>query len=300
LNTQNFYEKIIEHYKREEVRKEILKFSDGRWIAIHCELKDKSGRNLMFRYRKDGTPLTIRNSEDVLEILNAFKKMRPRTFYASAIKYSKIKEKEDVKNLDNSISSMPTWDIDLEKKDWRLAVNAAKLIRKVLESEGITRSIMFKWSGEGMHVHINEKAFSDEVFKRINPLDLAYSVTEYIIKKIRYDVPSGVRVDNEIDPQRVFTIPLSIHRSLNRVSVMISPDNLDSFDISWVNIDNYVHYKEWDKFEKGEADDLVEKAYKEIGGYPYTRSTQRRKEIGKEITDKIKEIEEKLKREGYL
>lgn len=294
------FEKVLEHYSKKEVKEEIFSFSKNRWVAVHCQKKDKKNRNLMFRYKKDGHPLVIDDPNDIEAIMKSLKIFLPRTFYSSVLRFNRILLEEDVREPSNAIAAIPTWDIDLEKDDWRLAISAAKLILKALESENVSKSVIFKWSGEGMHVHINDNAFSSEIYERIHPLDLAYSVTEYIIRKIKKDLPVGVRVDNEIDPQRVFTAPLSLHRSLDRVAVVIERNSLDSFNLSWVNIDGYTHFSGWKIFEKGEADDLARKAFSEVGGYPSSRKVVSRRDLGKDISDKIKELEKKLKDEGYL
>jgi hypothetical protein len=254
----------------------------------------------MFRYSKDGKPLVVEAPNDVSKILENLKIFYPRTFYSSVLCFSKVSTGEDIKDLSNAISAMPTWDIDLEKNDWKLAISAAKLVLKAIESENISRSIILKWSGEGMHVHINDNAFSTEVYEKIHPLDLAYSITEYVIRKIRKDLPIGVRVDNEIDPQRVFTAPLSLHRTLDRVAVVIEKNSLDSFNLSWVDVNSYIHFNNWKIFERGEADDLARKAFSEIGGYPSSRKIVTKKDVGKDISNKIKEIEKRLRDEGYI
>ncbi|MEM3636287.1 MAG: hypothetical protein QW260_01925 [Thermoproteota archaeon] len=299
-SNQMDFEKVLEHYSKKEVKEEILSFSKSRWVAIHCQKKDKKNRNLMFRYEKDGHPLVVEDANDVEAIVKSLKIFSPRTFYSSVLRFNRILLEDDVKNLSNAIAAMPTWDIDLEKGDWKLAIVAAKLILKTLESENISKSIILKWSGKGMHVHINDNAFSSEIYEKIHPLDLAYSFTEFVIRKIKRDLPGGVRVDNEIDPQRVFTAPLSLHRNLDRVAVVIERNSLDSFNLSWVSVDGYIHFNGWKTFEKGEADDLAKKAFSEIGGYPSQRKIVSRKDLGKDISDKIRTLEKKLKDEGYL
>lgn len=297
---QTNFEKVLEHYSKKEVKEEIVSFSKNRWVAVHCQKKDKKNRNLMFRYKKDGRPLVVNAPNDIEAIMKSLRIFLPRTFYSSMLRFNRILFEEDVRNLSNATAAMPTWDIDLEKDDWKLVIFVAKLILKALESENVSKSVIFKWSGEGMHVHINDSAFSSEIYEKIHPLDLAYSVTEYIIRKIRKDLPIGVRVDNEIDPQRVFTAPLSLHRNLDRVAVVIERNSLDSFNLSWVSIDSYIHFNGWKNFEKGEADDLAKKAFLEIGGYPSSHKVVRKKDLGKDISDKLKEIEKKLRDEGYL
>ena len=152
----------------------------------------------------------------------------------------------------------------------------AKEIVTLLESERVRESVFIKWSGRGAHVHIHQSSFSTGLLRRINPLDAAYAIVEYVNTKLRskyveiaakHDTRE-LSVENEMDLQRVFTCPLSLHRSLNLVAVCFPPDVLDDFNPDWASLGRYRHWKDWDRFREAEVDDLAKKAYQAVGAYP--------------------------------
>ena len=273
---------ILKHYEDELVKKEIARFSAGRWVAIHCQSLDKSGRPYLLRYfrrAKRKVPLTIHEPEDVSFIIERFKKVEPRTFYASINVYKKLSAAEDTRNLENIAYCLPTWDIDNKIEKWEATVEVAREILKFLRLHGVEDSVFLKWSGNGMHIHIHHRAFSERLLERIHPLDIAYSVVEYVNMKLHgkyLEIAAkhsarNLRVENKIDIQRVFTCPLSLHRNLDVVAVCIDPDTLDDFSISWVSLENFKHWESWNRYIEGEADSLAMKAYETVGGYPLRR-----------------------------
>jgi len=274
------FEKIVaSHYNNGEVQEEIVKFSHNRWVAIHCEFLNPQGYQVLLRYQrtgKDKTPLTIARPEDVPMFLKRFERLKPRTFYASANVYKELTRPEHVKSLGNIAFCLPTWDIDNTLDMWEATIAAAKEIVNFLKKERVSESVFLKWSGKGAHVHIHHRAFSTNVLRGINPLDAAYAIVEYVNAKLRSNYieiaakhnARELSIENEIDLQRVFTCPLSLHRSLNFVAVCFSPDMLDNFSPDWIELGRYRHWKEWDRFEEGEADDLAKKAYQTVGAYP--------------------------------
>jgi len=273
------YEKIVSHYNREKVKEEIARFSRGRWVAIHCQVKDERGRPYLLRYRRFKrwkAPLKIERPEDVPSLLNRFRKLQPRTFYASANVYRELATQEHVRSLDNVSFCLPTWDIDNKLADWKATVETAREIVGFLNEEGVSNSVFLKWSGNGLHVHVHHKAFSDELLTKLHPLDAAYAAVEYVNAKLRVRYveiarkhkAKSLRVENKMDPQRVFTCPLSLHRHLNVVAVCISPKALDEFSPEWLSPENYEHWSGWNNHVRGEADRLARKAYELVGGYP--------------------------------
>ncbi|MGQ9513870.1 MAG: hypothetical protein ACUVTL_02290 [Thermoproteota archaeon] len=272
---------IEEHYSRPEVKEEIARFSRGRWIGIHCSLKTKDGRPILLRYDRE-KPINISNESQVVELLSKFKKLRPRTIYATANIYSKLFSRSDVSSLKNIVGCMPTWDLDNELDDWRATIEAAREIRDFLESKGISISII-KWSGRGVHVHIHQNSISKAFRKKVHPLDIAYAIVEFTnlkLKKRFDDIRSRMRskklsVDNEMDQQRLFTAPLSLHKELDMVAVVIDPNKLDSFDPSFAKIGDFKHFKDWDRFIEGEADTLAKEALDSVGGYFPISSNER-------------------------
>ncbi|MEM2920976.1 MAG: hypothetical protein QXF26_01505 [Candidatus Bathyarchaeia archaeon] len=274
---------VNRHYSDPKVRLEIATFSQSRWVGIHCTVKTRLGRPILLRYFR-GRPMRIQGEEDVGRLLNAFRGLGPRTFYGTANVYVKLENPEDVSSIDNVVSCTPTWDIDNSPEAWKATVEAAKEIVSFLESEGVTQSIYVKWSGRGCHVHIHDKAFSREMRKRISPLDIGYAVVGYVIMKldgkfsnIRSSFPGSLlRVDNEMDIQRLFTCPLSLHKELDRVCVCIGLNELDEFIPEWTTVGTYRHYDGWNRWYEGEADALAEKACNVVGSYP-SRSSHRRR-----------------------
>jgi len=144
-------------------------------------------------------------------------------------------------------------------------------------------------------VHIHERAFSEDLSEKISPLDAAYAVVEYVNRKLgrkfveiaeRYEAQE-LSVENEMDLQRVFTCPLSLHRSLNRVAVCFSTSIVKDFVPQWTDIEHYHHWKGWDHFEAGEADKLAQKAYRTVGAYPLKTQTKTSEPKGETTEDLI-------------
>ena len=298
--TSSVYEStVVAYYSHTEVQEEIARFSTDRWVALHCELLDKEGRPYLLRYRrvaKNKIPLTIKNPEDVPALLERFGRLRPRTFYASANVYEKITHREHVRSKDNISFCLPTWDIDNTIQKWRATIAVAEEIVNLLEEENVSKSVFLKWSGNGVHVHIHHKAFSAELLRKINPLDAAYAIVEYVNSKLRSRYleiakrygAQELKVENEMDPQRVFTCPLSLHRSQNLVAVCLPPDMVSDFNPEWASSEHYRHWSRWERFEKGESDQLAKKGRRTVGPYPLRgvpRPTERRgKSTAKLIT----------------
>jgi hypothetical protein len=264
------------HYNDKKVCNEIAKFARNRWVGIHCLVKGKRGRYILKRYvGKFKKPITINEPNDVLILLKKLAKLKPRTFYATTNLYKKVKFFENVFDYSNILACTPTWDIDNSLNDWEITILLTKEILSLLESFGVKKSVFVKWSGNGCHIHLHQKSISQEIFKKINPLDVSYSIVEFIITKLKDKIvkfqmkSKDLVVENKIDIQRLFTCPLSLHRELNRVCVCIEPNRLDSFSLDWTLPNKFIHYYNWDSYEIGEADELVEKAYFAIGPCPY-------------------------------
>ena len=266
------FDDIIKYYSKPLVRKEIVEYSKNRWIALHTS----SGMFLRY-WSKAGPPLRIFREQDVDTLLERFKGLKPRTFYASVNVYSRIIDREDVENPHNVKYATPIWDIDGSLECWDKIVDIARVIVERLEKEGISKSVYLKWSGRGIHVHIHERAFSGSVLARYHPLDIAYSIVEYVIKKcsrkileIVMDTKSKgrqLKVENEIDFKRVFTVPLSLHKSLDYVAICFKTDEIDDFNPEWAKPDVLRHNSNWREYIEGEGDALAFKAMEEIGGY---------------------------------
>ena len=261
----------FKHYLREDVASEISKFCRGRWVAL--ESLSRRGRRIFHRYWDGERPLTISSPVDVKKILNRFRYSVPRTFYASANIYRRLERKEDLQRQDNILYSTPSWDIDGSLNEIDLIKEAAEILIERLRKHGVERSLYLVWSGRGIHLHLNEKAISERIWKT-DPLRISFSIVEYILREARDDLiklcerskdpERRLKLENIMDIQRVFTAPLSLHRELNLVAVTIDPEKLDEFDLSWADPHNFKYWKDWDGFSEGEADELAEKALEAV------------------------------------
>jgi len=282
LSESDYENVVMPHYNKQEVQDEIVRFSQNRWIAVQCQALNQQGYPVLLRYHrgrgKIKAPLTITKPEEIPLLLNQYIRLRPRTFYASINVYKELTQQDHVKAMSNILHCTPTWDIDNTPDKWKATVEAAKEITSLLGKEGVSKSVWFKWSGMGAHVHLHHRAFSPELLQSIAPLDAAYAVVEYVNKRLRSRFAEisksrqarELNIENEIDLQRVFTCPLSLHRSLNRVAVCVPQDRIDRFIPDWTTVEGYRHWRGWDQYSIGEADALAEKAYKLAG--PYSKS----------------------------
>ncbi len=277
------YSRIKEHYLKNDVANEIIEYSRDRWIGIHCMERDEKGKQIFHRYINK-VPIQINSLNDLKYIFETFSDCKPRTFYASINKYHSISDRDSLYLLDNIYAVSPVWDIDNRIEYWQATVEVAKSTVDILRDYGIKYGLFIKWSGEGVHIHLHENIFSEDVIRDIHPIDIAYSVVEYIMGKVmdsvdrvrrEYNIDT-IKVENKVDISRVFTVPLSLHRELDRVAVCVKPDKLNIFDISWTDPSNYRHDVRWREYKVGEGDDLAYKAYEAVGGYPY-RIRRRRK-----------------------
>jgi hypothetical protein len=268
----------MDHFSRADVRRAIVDFLRGRWVSVQTE----NG----FRRYLNGRPLRVRDEVELEALLRLLGPVR--TFYGTIEIYRRIESREDVYDEGNVISATPTWDIDSEIDNWRATVEVIREIINFLSEEGVKNSVFIIWSGNGAHVHIHPLSIS----LNINPLDIAWSVTEFVRLKLELKVEEIRRkhnveklvLANEIRPRRVFTAPLCFHRKLDVVTVPILPEDLEDFDISWTSPGNFRFSSEWNRFSRGEADALAKRAYESIGGYPIV---SRRRRKGKRLEDML-------------
>ena len=257
-------------------------------MAIHCAIRDEKGRPLLVRYEKrDGRrkPLALSGPSDVERLLSELAHLKPRTFYASSAIYARLEEPEDTIYPGTALAFTPTWDIDNELQAWRATLEVAGAILEVLERSGVVRSVFVKWSGRGAHVHIHHGAISPELFSKHGPLDVAYAIVEYVLLKIEHVVQDvrerlgagSLKVENKMDPQRVFTCPLTLHRELDIVAVCIRPEELYDFTPEWARPGSFKHWRGWDRHEPGEADELALRALEVVGPYPRPYRPRRRR-----------------------
>ena len=270
------FEDVLAHYSKIQVKDEVAAYCRGRWVAL--EGVERSGGRAFLRYTRRGVPLTINDPEDVNSLLRRFRFFKPRTIYASVNSYGKLENRENLENPANIAWSMPVWDVDASLDSWEYAVKASEVIVNCLDKEGISRSVYLKWSGRGIHIHVHEKAFSKNLLEKHNPLDVAFSVVEYVLRKTKDQLvkiaakapQTGdrlLRVENKMDIKRVFTAPLSLHRQLDLCCVCFKQNDIYNFSPEWARVEKYRHDPSWKFYEEGEGDILAEKALAEIGGY---------------------------------
>jgi hypothetical protein len=264
----------LDYLSRPEVLKEMSDFLAGRWVAVHCSRKMKDGRPLLIRYW-NAKPLKASNPAELLSLVNRLKHLQPRAFYGTANIYHRLESREDALNYEENVSKRTvTWDIDSTPEYWKATIEVARIIVDFLEKWGVARSIWLKWSGRGMHVHIHENAVSSSILERHGVLDTTWSLAQFVLENVKEKVAqvnvkhgSKIKVENLMDPQRVFTAPLSLHRTLDAVCIALKPEDLDSFSLEWISPINPVHNKNWRVYQAGEADNLAEEAVRRIGGY---------------------------------
>jgi len=282
------FDDVLAYYSKQQVKEEVTTYCKRRWVAL--EGLERSGRRAFLRYTRSGTPLTIKEPEDVSLLLRRFRFFKPRTIYASINSYGKLENREDTEDPVNIVRSMPVWDVDASLDSWEYAVKASEIIVNCLDKEGLSRSVYLKWSGRGIHIHVHEEAFSQNILKRHNPLDIAFSIVEYILRETRNHLvklaekaPQTedrlLKIENKMDIKRVFTAPLSLHRQLDLCCVCFKQNDIYNFSPEWAEVENYRHDPSWKFYEEGEGDRLAEKALAEIGGYDGWPETPKRRHI---------------------
>jgi len=267
-----------EHYSRLDVQKEIIDFCRSRWVAAHYI--DSEG-NMIFRRYSRGKPLRIDNIEDFSKIMT-LKGYVLRSIYATANVYWKSESIEEVYDLTNIRRCSAVWDIDGKLSKWRKTLKVAEEITAFLNDRGVEKSVFLKWSGNGCHIHIHEEAFSEDLLKKHHPLDIAYALVEYVNSKVlpglrEILMKEKIEVENRIDPTRVFTCPLSLHRELDVACICFRSEDIEEFTPEWINPSSFRHDPSWRRFIRGEADEIAEDAYKIVGGYPLKRGRRGRK-----------------------
>ncbi|MEM2914657.1 MAG: hypothetical protein QXH91_04575, partial [Candidatus Bathyarchaeia archaeon] len=271
------YEEALKYYSRSQVKSEIAVYCKNKWVALEGASQD--GGRIFLRYsNRSKKPLTINSLEDVDGVFKRFRFFKPRTVYASINTYRHLETFKDIEGASNIATSTPIWDIDADIDFWEYALKAADIIVSYLDKEGINRSVYLKWSGRGVHIQIHEKAFSQSLLEKYNPLDVAFSIVEYILRKVKSQLVDlaakapqsasrSLRVENKIDLKRVFTAPLSLHRQLDLCCVCFKPIDMFNFNLKWAEPEAYRHDESWKIYEEGEGDPLAKKALAEIGGY---------------------------------
>ena len=266
---------IFRFYTRNDVYPEIIDYLKGRWAAIEASSETE---RIFIRYMyHDGPPLKINSRDDLIKIFIRYRGLNPRTIYGSINIYNKLVRRLDTEDYDNIIYSTPVIDVDLSLNEWRLGLEVLDEVLSFLEKYNVVDSVYIKWSGRGFHIHIHEKSISIDLLKKYHPLDISYSIVEFILRGISNrikpildksrDLERPLKIENKIDIQRVFTAPLSFHRLLDYVAICMKPNEVSEFDVSWAEPDKFRHNRDWRRYIEGESDDLAVKAVEEVGGY---------------------------------
>ncbi|MDJ0268955.1 MAG: hypothetical protein NXY59_00095 [Aigarchaeota archaeon] len=283
-----------DYYARRDVRQEIIDFCRGRWAALEGEEAEKR-TFIRYWHRGRSKPLTINTEHDIDEIFKRFFWLKPRTFYASAGIYKSLANPQALEAPDNIAASTPTFDVDCERGGFKDVMSVVGLVVDELAKLGISRSVYILWSGNGAHVRIHEGAFSRGLLQRHNPLDAAYAIVAYVLKRIAKNVEQlskergvSLKVENLMDIKRVFTAPLSLHRRLDLAAVCLKPNEINDFDISWASLESPRHNPAWRDFSEGEADNAAQIALTEIPGY-FAAASEVRLVVGEEKTGAARE-----------
>ncbi len=262
----------LEYYRDRKVAEEIAAFLKSRWAAIE-------GRERKWVRWLENRPLTISDPSDVHYYVRRYYWIGARTFYGTIEVFKRLEERSDVEEeyAKNVVAATPFIDIDVvdEKaleKAWHYVVKAASAIVEELRQLGIEKSVYLVWSGAGMHVRVSEKAFSN-ILREAHPIDVAFALVEYVLRrlgnklrKIVAESKGFIKIENLVAAKRVFTVPLSLHRRLDRVAVALMPDDLPDFNLEWSDPENYVHrFRVWERAVEGEADETAAEALKVIG-----------------------------------
>ena len=234
------------YYSKREVGDEIASFLRNRWAAV----EGKVGNEKVFARYLEGEPLWIRSYDDLLKVLEKYP--WTRTLYGTISVYEN-------KPLDKLKGITLFWDLDCEY-ELGPCLKAAKRIGLFLRRSGVEPWI--KFSGKGFHVHVNEGCFDWKAVE--NPFEIARKVEAYVVHKLRRELEdlelSGLKVEMLVDPARVTTAPLSLHRELDRVAVAMRLDGLDQFDVSWADPNNPKHDADSWRMCEGSLEALIEEA----------------------------------------
>lgn len=99
--------RVMEHYLKDEVVREIVDFSVNKWVAIHCDTTIGNQKIMLRYFPKSRRTLRIDSEDDFRRLLNLVGVYRPRTFYASINIYTRIASLEDILDRMNILALNP-------------------------------------------------------------------------------------------------------------------------------------------------------------------------------------------------
>ncbi len=262
----------VEYYSRRSVAEEVAGFLRGRWAALE-------GRGKRWIRWRGGRPLVVSSWRDVAELVREYRGLGARSWYGTIEVFRRLGERRDVEEGYEGNVERATVFVDIDVMDesrlgeaWRCVVEAARVLVEWLAGRGVVESVYLLWSGAGMHLRVHEEAF-DKVLREAHPLDVAFAVAEHMLEsneagllRVIHGCGGLVKVENLVAPKRVFTAPLSLHRSLDRAAVALRPERLEEFSLEWSNPLSPVHDPwAWRRFRRGEADELAREALEKVG-----------------------------------
>jgi len=262
------------HYQREEVAREIAEFLRGRWAGVYLS----TGGWLRWSGRK---PLRVEEPRDVAELAGR----GARTFYGTIEVFRRLEGEEDVFDLyeSNVVGADSFIDIDIVVEElveemWPYALQAAGILAEWLSNRIGPENVYLLWSGAGVHVRIPWQALAGATHegRSLDPVAAAYLVAEYALRsnKARLDAVTresgwNIKIENIVGRKRLFTAPLSLHKTLDLAAVAFTPEQAPDFHLDWARPEAYKHNPQaWRRARRGAATPLVRQALKELGGLP--------------------------------
>jgi len=139
---------------------EVVKFLRGRWVGV-----EGSGKRWA-RWLGD-KPLTVSSYWDLVELLERFWSIAPRSIYGSIEVYAKLEKCSDVEEgcWSNVVAATPFIDIDVVDESrvnsaYKYVIGVVEaLYREVCVGRGVCESVYMLWTGAGAHFRFSEKGF---------------------------------------------------------------------------------------------------------------------------------------------
>ncbi len=196
----------------------------------------------------------LKNDNDIVNI--ASKHNGLVGFYASPTIYVEGKV----------VAATPVWVIELLDNDvWRLGLDAAWLITRFLDRHGVRESLYLVYHSRFFEVRLHEASLKGVE----DPVESAYKIVELVLRELKVKLQrlvfvSGakIRIYNGLDGYKLIA-PKSLYDT-SRASSYFKPNDIELFDPSWTNIEEYRYNPEWKRYVEGEAAELAAKAQDKV------------------------------------
>lgn len=244
---------VLRHYKREDVREEMLRCARDREVAV--KYGDKG-----FGRRPD----TLLYPKDVLE----FAKQGATSFHVSEEHWANVEHLSPELRRDELDRLRIGWDLvlDIDCKVWDYSKLTAHLLVQALKKHGV-RSVSVKFSGnKGFHIGVPFQAFPTRLHEKETSLffpegakRIAHYLAEFIRKPLakemlkmhslqqmaelsgkeageilagsRFNPFAIIEIDTLlISSRHLYRMPYSLHEKSGLCSVSINPDRIIAFD----------------------------------------------------------------------